>query len=820
MSEITAQDPRHAAAPVDHLFGRLAAAVTGRWGRWLTLALWLIAAGVLNVLAPKLADYYDTSGFGIGDQESVRAARVLAAAFPQARGVPALIVVHNPAGLGPADEAAAQQISDWLVSGAHPAGVTAVVSPSTVPQARAQLVSADGTTLEILATLDDALSDRERTSVVEALRAYTDRFDSAGGRQVKVTGPAGIITDAASIFGDTDLPLLLTTVALVLVLLLAIYRSPLLALAPLVAVGAATAVVNPLLGFAARAGLFPVNQQAASILTILLFGAGTDYTIFLAARYREELEREADRFLALRRAVVGVGEAITSSAGTVIVALLTLLLTTLTLYRGLGPTLALGIAVMLVAGLTFVPALLAILGRAAFWPFVPKLHPDTAEQVAASVGRGFWGRIASVVVQRPGLAVAGSVLLLGVLALGNLGTPEVFNFLTGFRKPTPSAAGYAILAAHYPPGALAPSDVIVRLPAGTDAWTHLAAIDQLGAALAGVPNVAQIAGPTRPTSEPVALDPAALQAAIAALPADLKAALRTGRGGPPVGAPSGMVPGGLDPRAIAAYVAATRYISPDGTVVRFVVTLGSDPYGVPALDTIAPLRAAARTATQAAFGSGASVLVGGVTPTQADTRAVSDHDKTIVVPLVLVLTAVILGLLLRSVVAAVYLLAAVTLNYFAALGAASFFFHRVQGDEGIAYAVPLYTFIFLVALGADYTIFLMARVREEAGRYGTRRGTQGALRRTGGVITSAGLILAGTFLVLTTLPLRDLYQLGLTVGLGILLDTFVVRGLLVPGIVVLLGRWNWWPGRLRASATTTAAPPDRRTEGEARWERA
>ncbi len=793
------------AGRVDRLFGGLATAVTGRWGRWVTLAAWIVAAGLLSVVAPKVTDYYDAGGFGIGDQESVRASKVVAEAFPGSRGIPAIIVVHNPAGLNAGDEAAAKQISDWLIGGSKPAGIEAIVSPYTVPQARGQLVSADGTTLEIVAALSGEIGDDARVEAVEAMRAFTDGFDGREGRQVKVTGPAGIITDAAAIFGETDLPLLLTTVGLVLVLLLAIYRSPLLALAPLVAVGVATAVVNPLLGYAARGGLFPVNQQAASILTILLFGAGTDYTIFLAARYREELEREPDRIRALRRAIVGVGEAITSSAGTVIVALLTLLLTTLTLYRGLGPTLALGIVIMLIAGLTFVPALLAILGRAAFWPLVPKLR-DTAERPEEGAGRGFWGRIAALVIRRPGLAVVGSVLLLGILALGNIGTPEVFNFLTGFRKSTPSAEGYAILAAHYPPGTLAPSDVVVQLPPGTDPWAQLAAIDRINTALAGVPNVAKVTGPTRPTGDAPAIDSTALQGAIAALPPELKAAIRSGQGGPPGGVLGGGAPGGApggaaggpDPRAIAAYAQGAQFVSPGGAVVRFGVTLGSDPYGVPALDTVAPLREAARGATRAAFGDGATVLLGGVTPTQADTRAVSDRDKAIVVPTVLVLTAIILGLLLRSVVAALYLLLAVTLNYFAALGASSFLFRQIQGDEGIAYAIPLYSFIFLVALGADYTIFLMTRVREEVARHGTRLGTQEALRRTGGVITSAGLILAGTFLVLTTLPLRDLYQLGVVVALGVILDTFLVRGLLVPGIVLLLGRWNWWPGRMKS----------------------
>ncbi len=805
-----ASSPARHTSGVDRLFGSLASAVTGRLGRWITLVVWVLVAVALNLVAPKLADYYDVGGFGIGDQESVRAAAVIQQAFPASRGVPAIIVVHNPAGLGAADEATAQQISDWLVGGSRPEGIAAVVSPYNIPQARSQLVSADGTTMEIVVSLSSDVTDERRTEIVEDLRAYTDEFDGKAGLQVKVTGPAGIITDAAAIFGGTDLPLLLTTVGLVLVLLLVIYRSPLLAIAPLIAVGVATEVVDPLLGFAAKAGLFPVSQQAVSILTILLFGAGTDYTIFLVARYREELEREPDRLVALRRAVVGVGEAITSSAGTVIAALLTLLLTTLTLYRGLGPTLALGVAVMLLAGLTFVPALLAVLGRAAFWPIMPKLRPVPTTEEEAS--KGFWGRIAAGVVRRPRLSVIGSTLLLLVLALGNIGTPEVYNFLTGFRKPTPSADGYRLLAEHYPPGTLAPFDVVVQLPAGSDAWGRLAALDQFNAAIAGVPNVAKVLGPSRPDGAAPSTDPATLQTAIAQLPPALKTALRSGQGGPPTtgaptGAPAGPA-GGPNPQAIATYAAGAQYVSADGATVRFSVTLGSDPYGVLALDTMDPLRAKAQEAARSAFGDGTAVMLGGVTPTQADTRAVNDRDKTLVVPTVLVLTAIILGLLLRSVVAALYLLVAVTLNYFAALGAASFLFHRIQGDDGIAYAIPLYSFIFLVALGADYTIFLMSRVREEVALHGTKLGTQDALRRTGGVITSAGLILAGTFLVLTTLPLRELYQLGVTVALGVLLDTFVVRGLLVPGLVMILGRWNWWPGRLviPTPAATDDAP--------------
>jgi uncharacterized membrane protein YdfJ with MMPL/SSD domain len=256
------------------------------------------------------------------------------------------------------------------------------------------------------------------------------------------------------------------------------------------------------------------------------------------------------------------------------------------------------------------------------------------------------------------------------------------------------------------------------------------------------------------------------------------------------------MPGGssLNPQIIGLYAQTISYISPSNTVIRLQITLKSDPYGVPALDSVSPIRTIAKQATQKA-GLGENVSLTGMTAQLDDTRQASDHDKLIVIPLVILLTGLILGLLLRSLVAPLFLLAAVLLNFFAALGISSFLFTTIQGDDGLSYATPLYAFIFLVALGADYTIFLMSRVREEVAKLGIVEGTQKAVTNTGGVITSAGIILAGTFLVLTILPLRDLYQLGIVVAVGILLDTFIVRGLLVPGLVLLLGDATWWPGK-------------------------
>lgn len=785
-------------------------------GRWLVLAVWLIAAALLGTVAPKLATIYDNrASQSIGDQESVRAATLVQREFPQQNGVPAIIVLSDSHGLTVQDTKTSQQISCWLVSEQQraqlacpttftypqrPANIGAVISPTVVPQASSQLISADNTTMTIITTIavpnGDSLHLQQN---INAIRAYTDTLQSAG-LQVKVTGPGGILADLVEIFASTDVKLLLTTVLLVLVLLIVIYRSPLLALLPLIGVGWALTIVQGILGFAGQAHLFPISQQATAIMDVLLFGAGTDYTIFIVARYREELLREPDRVLALQATMRGVGEAITSSAGTVIVTLLTLTLAILGLYSSLGLVMAIAVVVMLLAGLTLIPALLSVLGRAAFWPFIPKtLTAEALHHQETQPAKGFWSILARFVARRPWFAVISSTIVLTVLAFGYLGVPEVYNSLTDLKKPTPATEGYAILARHFAPGTLAPFTVVVHFTQGGDAYSELVALDQITQAVAQAPHVARVTGPTRPDGNPPTIAPATLQQDFAQLPPNLTAALRSGQGNANGGTGNGGPPGGSsDPRIIGLYAATIPTVSDDHSTVLLQVTLDTDPYSIPALDAMKPIRAAAQhAATQAGLPESAVTLqLTGVTPQLADTRTVSDRDTMLVVPLVLVLVAIILGILLRSLVAPLYLLAAVTLNFFAALGATAFIMTHFTGDEGMAYATPLYTFIFLVALGADYTIFLMSRVREEAAKRGLIEGTQVALSRTGGVITSAGLILAGTFLVLTTLPLRTLSSFGIAVALGVLLDTFLVRGLLVPGMVIILGRANWWPGKL------------------------
>ncbi len=779
-------------------------AASSRRGKFVTIGVWLIVAVVLVLLAPKLASIYDNSGTGSipSDAPSTVAQKLQLKEFPGSRGTPAILVFYDRSGLSSDDMAKAKQVSDWLTSSQKPSAVTTVLSSYTVPQAAKQLTSKDNTTLTMVASLKDSTTNDIVMSNVKDIRDYLANVTKNTPLQAHVTGPAGISVDAGLIFAGTDLPLLLGTVGLVLVLLILLYRSPILAFLPLLGVGWALQIVDALLGFAGKAGLFSISQQATSIMTVLLFGAGTDYSIFIASRFREELLVTQDKYVAMRTTMRAVGEAITSSAGTVILALLTLIFTFIGLYNSLGPTLAIAVAVMLLAGLTLVPALLVWLGRAAYWPFVPRYNPQAAATPDVTSLHGFWGRLGAWTAKHRIAAVVSSIVLLGIFTLGNIGSLPSYNFLTAFRKPTDSGAGFSILQNHFPSGTLAPTTVLIKLRGDTpDAYKHLAQIDAINVALQKVPGVATVQGPTRPDGNTPGTDPATLQSAIASLPESVRNAIRSGKAPAQCEGPRCPPANPQLAAIIGAYAASIQNVSPDNSTVQFSVVLKDDPYSVTAIDRIAPLHDALNKAlNDNQLGSNdatkGDAYFSGQTALLADTAQYNQHDTLLIVPAVLILVGIVLALLLRSLIAPLYLLGAVTLNYYASIGLCGFIFQRIQGQDGFNYVVPLYTFIFLVALGADYTIFLMTRVREESQRHGLEQGVSYAASRPGGVITSAGLILAGTFAVLTTLPLTILYQFGVCVAVGILLDTFVVRGLLVPGLVLLLGKWNWWPGRL------------------------
>lgn len=759
---------------------------SSRRGKWIVIAAWFLVAAVIVPLAPRLDEVVqnEATDFLPEDAESTRAVELVQQRFPS-DSTPAILVFNNPNGLSDADLAEAKRIGDALAAPDAPDNIESVISVTTQPQAAASLVSDDGTTMTMLVNITGEPADEPFLQTVDFIREQTG---DAGELQVKVSGPAGLLKDLFAVFEQIDGFLILVTAVLVLVLLVLIYRSPIVALVPLVAVGWVFTLAGALGALGSERFGLPVNGQSQGIMTVLLFGAGTDYCLFVASRFREELAHTRDKHEAMRRAMRGVGEAIASSAGTVLVATLALLFATLRSNQTLGPLLAVAIATMLVAALTLVPAILTVLGRNAFWPLRPRYDPASASVGADDEAHGVWSWVATRVQRRPVAFLATSAAVFLALTFGTLRLEQTFDTIASLPAGTESREGFELLRGSFPAGELAPTEAYVALPRGGQVLdpATLGQIDEFSRALAGYEGVAAVSGPSRPFGAQAPVGPAEVLAAAQAVPA-----------------------GTASPEQQAILGQSARAIAPDGGVAQVTVTLQENPYALSSLEATAGLRDFARGAAERAGLGGAEVLIAGDTATGYDTKVANDRDIRVVLPIILLAIGIILGLLLRSIVAPLYLLATIVLSYGATLGLSTIVFQDILGQEGVGASVPFFLFVFLVALGVDYNIFLMARIREETRHHGLQAGTRRALGRTGGVITSAGIILAGTFAALMTLPLQDLFQTGFSVAVGVLLDTFVVRSLMVPAVVLLLGRWNWWPSRdlgARPTAPVGAVP--------------
>ena len=693
---------------------RLARIVTGRRSKWLVLVAWIVLAAGLGSFQAKLntVTKNDSATFLPANADSTAVLTALRTEFDNARTTPALVVYQNPAGLTDADRAAIAADADQI---AKVKDLAPIASPLAPEAARMGLLSEDGTTAILIAPIT-AQTIEGIDPAVNEIRSIV-HADAPSGLQVYVSGPAGITVDAVKVFGSIDGKLLIGTTLLILVLLLLIYRSPIVALVPLVVVGVAYAIAGGIVYLVVKALDLPINGQATGILIILMFGAGTDYCIYLVARYREELRRHEDRHEAMQRAVARSAPAILSAGGTVVAAMLVLLVADLSSTRNQGPVLAIGIAVTMLAGLTLLPALLTIIGRRSFWPAVPRYGDEDRSR------RSLYHRVGEVVTGRPVLTIVAVCAVLLVCVLGVLSNPSGLGIGGGFRSKPESIQGQIALSRALPPGELAPTQVLVRAPQ------------------------ADLAAATAAVTKALAPDVATVR-----------------------------------PGAIAR--------AGDAQVLD--VVLADDPYGDAAEAAIPGLR---KTASAAAATAGGSALIGGPTAEAYDTDRTVRHDARLIVPLTLLLILLILVLLLRALVAPLYLIATVILSYFATLGLSYLIFLHVFGSPGVDPSYATFLFLFAVALGVDYNIFLVSRVREEAESAPMRPAVLRALETTGGVITSAGLILAGTFLVLMTLPLEALFQLGFGVALGVLIDTFVVRTLLVPALAVWFGDRSWWPGR-------------------------
>lgn len=714
-----------------------------RPSRWLRIGipalLVLIWVGVGSVGGPYFGKVDEVAS---NDQssflpESADATRV-AERLPDFLGdeaIPAVLVVTGDGELTDDQLAEVQTLVDEI---ANIDGVLDGVSPP--------VVSDDGEAVQVFIPIDSSGEVRE---IVEEIRTLvTD--DLQAPLEGWVTGPAGFTSDLVKGFLGIDGLLLIVALVAVFVILVIVYRSPLLPILVLMTSTFALTVALLVVWWLAYAGVFVLNGQVQGILFILVIGAATDYALLYVARFREAIGEGEPRWNATLRAWKGSFEPILASGGTVIAGLLILLLSDLATNRALGPIASIGIAFAMLSALTFLPALLALFGRVAFWPFIPKhglakLPDDFTKPV-----KGFWPRQARLIARRsrPVWIITTIALLVAALGVTQFKADGVASsdLVLGYSE---ARDGQDVLAEHFPAGSGSPVYVIVP-------ESELAAAVTILDDSAGIDSVS-VASEDSPSGQaPVSVENG--EPAFTAF------------GPPGTPAPSPTVSDG-DVLVIATLTDAADSVEAEQTV-RDLRTVFSDELG----DGVA--------------------LVGGVTATDVDSNDTSIRDRTVIIPIVLVVILLILMLLLRAVLAPVLLILTVVVSFGSALGVSALVFDYVLGFPGADPAVPLYGFVFLVALGVDYNIFLMSRVREESLVHGTRRGILRGLVATGGVITSAGLVLAATFAALGVIPILFLAQLAFIVAFGVLLDTFVVRSLLVPALSYDIGRAIWWPSKL------------------------
>jgi RND superfamily putative drug exporter len=690
-----------------------------RWWRALLPAAlilgWFVVAGVGGPYFGKISEV------AVNDQaaylpESAESTRVneLRAEFSEGDAIPAIVLFVREGGLTDADTDFATRVASDLGS-----------LPGLDGEASPPIPSEDGDAVELFVPVaSDGVVD-----TIDALREAI-AADAPPGLAHYVTGPAGFTADLVDAFRGIDGILLLTALAAVLVILIIVYRSPVL---PLLVLGTSLFALCAsilVVWWLAKDGVLLLNGQVQGILFILVIGAATDYSLLYVSRFREALRDVEGRWEATLVAVKGSLPAIVASGGTVIAGLLCLLLSDLRSNQALGPVGALGIGFSILAALTLLPALLLACGRASFWPLRPMLgsaHPETRS-------KGLWAAATRLVSRRARAVWIICVLALiagaaGVLQLQANGVPQS-DLVLGNSQ---ARDGQEALGLHFPGGSGSPAVVIGsedRLQELADAATGVDGVD-------GVSYVSS-------------------------------------------DSPSGTVPLDLVDRFPPTVV--------DGQV-QLQATLSDAADSDAAKGAVLELRSAVHEVDP-------DSIVGGVTAVALDTDATSIQDRTLIIPVVLVVILAILMVLLRSIVAPVLLILTVILSYFTALGVSALVFNQLLGFPGADPAVPLYGFVFLVALGIDYNIFLMTRVREESVRHGSREGILRGLAMTGGVITSAGLVLAATFAALGVIPILFLAQIAFIVAFGVLLDTIVVRSLLVPALGYDIGRAIWWPSKL------------------------
>jgi RND superfamily putative drug exporter len=750
---------------IDKTFETLARAVV-RF-RWFVVALWLVVAIVVSGAFPSLGSEVnnDNSAFLRASAPSTKAANLAGPLLGTGAGKTSqIIVVASRAGkLTPADLSAIQREASAVRNVNGVLGIQGVV------------VSSDGQAVQLRVRVNAARNDiGSDKTIVNSLENTLTTVNAPAGLRLHLAGQIATAVANQASSNRSGNQVQLFSFLFIIVLLLLVFRAPLAAIVTLLPSGLALLISLRVIGELGAHGL-KISSITQVLLIVLLLGAGTDYGLFLVFRVREELREGRSGHDAVARALVRVGESITASAGTVMLALLTLLLATFGLYHDLAVPLAVGMAVMLALGLTLLPALLAIFGRAVFWP--SKVEPGPQREA-------LWGRIAARLVRRPALTLGVGVVMFLALAAVALGySSSGFGGATSAPPGSDAGAGNIALAAHFPQTSSNPANLVFAYPDSVagDPSALVTAYDSLRSS----GQFTAISGPLDPNG--TSLTPA-------------RYAQLHSRLGPPGRLPV-REPASLNvPRAdYNAYRASSQYVSADGKIVQFEASLTAGSQQSTAAMSATP--AIRDVVAQAANRSGAVQSgVAGEAAASYDISTTANHDLRLIVPIAIFAIGLLLALVLRSLIAPLYLIVSVLLSYLAALGVATLVFIDIGGDSGISFFLPFLMFVFLFALGEDYNILVMTRIREEARRLPLREAVVRAVGRTGSTVTSAGLILGGTFIVLAVASsgaeATQVRAIGLGLAAGILMDTFLVRTLLVPATVILLGRRNWWPSAM------------------------
>ncbi|MFP7254053.1 MMPL family transporter [Terribacillus goriensis] len=721
---------------------KLGAFISGKSGRWIILAAWIVLALVLNLTLPQANSQEDEQAETfLNDTNSEEAARIIEEEFADNSGLPALLTWYQEDGLTDEDLQSIQQFSADLQEADLEAATVTPFQDIPLPALKEQL-SDDGTTLVMPILFDNGTATETVEAGLEKIQdtaneAFTQNpFEqdlNSGDLLVRATGPAGISVDAVGLFSQGDTTLLFGTVLIVLIFLLVIYRSPILAFVPLIGVGFAYLVISPILGALGKAELISFDSQGLAIMTVLLFGAGTDYCLFLITRFRENLWEIKSKKTAIIRSLSSASGAIAMSGLTVIVAMLVLLVADYGSINRFAIPFGIAIFIMLLASLTLVPALLTIIGRASFFPFIPRTE-DMQEKRAKEKGKPvrtkkphnkIGNSVGGLVIRHPWKIAIITIVVLGILAGISSRITYTYDTLSSFPDDMPSKEGFEILTDHVNAGELAPVSVLAE------------------------------------TS-----DPEAVRSALEELP-------------------------------YAAAVMDPEQSESNDQLIRIQLELDENPYSNEAMAHIPDIK----ETVSDTIGDADSVWIGGQTAEQYDTQQVTKHDEKWVIPIVVGFITLLLLTYLRSITATIYLVATVLLSFFSALGLGWLILHYGFGVEAIQGFIPLYAFVFIVALGEDYNIFMISSIWKRSKTMPLKQAIADGVAHTGGVITSAGLILAATFAVLTTLPIQILVHFGTITAIGVLLDTFLVRPFLVPAITAILGKWAFWPWKKRIQQT-------------------